>query len=182
MELGSTVTLIYKGTLEDGTVFGIATEEEPMKFQTGMELAIDGFEEEILCMNEVGEKKTFVVDQYKAYGEYLDDYTQKVPHEQIPARNFRVGQRVWMGGTDSAPFPCTVMALEPDGVVFDMNHPLAGHDLTFEVEILEIEAAPEDFVSAKEKAKNQQMQGGVMGHGNVDGMTEDQDNIISQFR
>ena len=48
MQLGSTVTLVYTGKLDDGTVFGFATEEKPMKFQTGMDMAIDGFEKAIL--------------------------------------------------------------------------------------------------------------------------------------
>ena len=72
MDLGSTVTLVYTGKLEDGTVFGYATEENPMVFQTGMDMAIDGFEKEILAMEGFeGEKKTFTVGQYDAYGEYL---------------------------------------------------------------------------------------------------------------
>lgn len=70
MDLGSTVTLVYTGKLEDGTVFGYATEENPMVFQTGMDMAIDGFEKEILAMEGFeGEKKTFTVGQYDAYGE-----------------------------------------------------------------------------------------------------------------
>ena len=51
MQIGSTVTLTYKGTLEDGSVFGYADADKPMIFQTGMEQAIDGFEKAILEMN-----------------------------------------------------------------------------------------------------------------------------------
>ncbi len=61
MELGSTVTLAYTGKLDDGTVFGYATKEKPMVFQTGMDMAIDGFEKAIMEMSEVGEKKEFTV-------------------------------------------------------------------------------------------------------------------------
>ncbi len=156
MELGSTVTLTYTGTLEDGTVFGRATKENPMKFQTGMDMAIDGFEREILLMNATGEKKTFVVDQYDAYGEYRDDYTQQIPVEQIPLRDVRAGQRVWMASDEDVPAPVTVIKVENGSVTFDLNHPLAGKDLTFEVEILEIEDAPEDFAAMQEKRKRQQ--------------------------
>ena len=73
MKLGTTVTLTYRGTLEDGSMFGYADAEKPMVFQTGMDQAIDGFEKEILTMSKIGEKKTFTVDPYEAYGEYLDD-------------------------------------------------------------------------------------------------------------
>ena len=170
MELGSTVTLTYVGTLDTGEDFGHATKEKPMKFQTGMDMAIDGFEEEILKMNEVGEKKTFVVDQYKAYGEYLDDFVQKIPMEQVPRGNVKVGQRVWMSSSeDGVPMPVTVTAIEDGMAVFDMNHPLAGQDLTFEVEILDIEAPPENFVSAAEKAKHMKEQQKLLGGDQADG-------------
>lgn len=164
MQLGSTVTLIYTGTLEDGTEFGHATKEEPMKFQTGMDMAIDGFEKAILEMNEVGEKKTFVVDEYEAYGEYLEDYTTRIPAEQIPVGNIAVGKRIWLSSSeDGAPMPATVLEVKDGVVTFDLNHPLAGKSLTFEVEILEIEDAPEDFVSAAEKAAHMKEQAKLLG-------------------
>jgi len=88
MKLGSTVKLIYTGTLEDGTVFGYAKPEGPMEFQTGMDLTIPGFEKEILQMSK-GEKKTFTVGQYDAYGEYLDDFVEVVPVEKRPPQKHR---------------------------------------------------------------------------------------------
>lgn len=164
MELGSTVTLTYVGTTDDGEQFGYASEEKPMKFQTGMDMAIDGFEEEILQMNEVGEKRSFTVDPYKAYGEYLDDLIQRVPKEQVPRNNVKVGQRIWMASSENgAPMPVTVSAIEDDVVVFDMNHPLAGKNLNFEVEILAIEEPPENFVSAAEKARHLKEQNKLLG-------------------
>ncbi|MDO4290830.1 MAG: FKBP-type peptidyl-prolyl cis-trans isomerase [Eggerthellaceae bacterium] len=163
MELGSTVTLTYKGTLDDGTVFGFADAEKPMKFQTGMDMAIDGFERAILEMNEVGEKRTFTVSEYDAYGEYLEDFTAEVPIEQIPAR-VEVGKRIWMSNSeDGTPTPATVLEVNNGVVKFDLNHPLAGKALTFEVEILEIEDAPENFVSAQEKAQHMQEQSKLLG-------------------
>ena len=165
MELGSTVTLTYKGTLDDGTEFGYADKEKPMKFQTGMDMAIDGFEEAILEMEGVpGEKKSFTVDEYKAYGEYLDNLTQRVPREQVPRGDVKVGQRIWMTSSDDGkPMPVTVIGIEDGNVVFDMNHPLAGKNLNFEVEILEVEAPPENFVSAQEKAEHLKQQSKLLG-------------------
>ncbi|WP_165172043.1 peptidylprolyl isomerase [Adlercreutzia sp. ZJ242] len=163
MQLGSTVTLVYKGTLEDGTVFGFANEEDPMKFQTGMDMAIDGFEQAILAMSEVGEKKTFTISEYEAYGEYLDDYTAEIPLEQIPT-NVKVGKRIWLSSSeDGAPVPATVLEVKDGIAKFDLNHPLAGKSLTFEVEILEIEDAPENFVSAQEKAQHMKEQTKLLG-------------------
>lgn len=164
MELGSTVTLVYTGTLDDGTVFGCATPEKPMKFQTGMDMAIDGFEKAVLGMNEAGEKKTFAVDEYEAYGEYLEGLTAKIPLEQIPVSDVAVGKRVWLSSAeDGAPVPATVLEVEHGMVTFDLNHPLAGKTLTFEVELLDIEDAPENFVSAAERAAHLKDQSKLLG-------------------
>ncbi|MDO4182046.1 MAG: FKBP-type peptidyl-prolyl cis-trans isomerase [Coriobacteriia bacterium] len=155
MELGSTVTLAFQGKLEDGTVFGYATADQPMVFQTGMDLAIEGLENNILDMNEVGEKASFVVSMYEAYGEYLEDKTEKVARERIPYPTIKVGQRIWMGSDEGLPEPVTAIEVTNEYVVFDMNHPLAGKDLYFDVEILDIQEPPEGFISAAEKRKMQ---------------------------
>ncbi|NHM14196.1 peptidylprolyl isomerase [Eggerthellaceae bacterium zg-886] len=163
MQLGSTVTLTYKGTLDDGEVFGFATEENPMRFQTGMDMAIDGFEKAILEMNEVGERKTFTVDEHEAYGEYLEGHVAKIPVEQIPVGNIKVGRRIMLGSDEGVPAPATVIEVNNGMVTFDLNHPLAGKALTFEVELLEVEDAPEDFVSMAEKAAHMKEQSKLLG-------------------
>ena len=145
MKLGSTVKLVFKGTTEDGAVFGYATHDAPMEFQTGMDLTIAGFEREILAM-EQGEKKTFTVGMYDAYGERLDDFVQSIPLYNIPLRDLEVGKRVWLTDDDGERVPVTVMALDSENATFDMNHPLAGHDLTYEVEILEVVEPKGEFV------------------------------------
>lgn len=144
MKPGSTVRLIYTGTLEDGTVFGYAKPEEPMEFQTGMDLTIEGFEREVMKM-EVGEKKTFTLGIYDAYGEYLDHLTEAVPVENVPLKGLEVGMRVFMLDDDGNKVPVTVKDITSREVIFDMNHPLAGKELTFEVEILSVEEPPEGW-------------------------------------
>lgn len=144
MKLGSTVTLLYNGTLADGTVFGYAKPAQPMVFQTGMDLAIPGFEKEVLAMEE-GEKKTFTVGMYDAYGEYLDDLLESVPVEHVPLKNVEVGMRVFMTNDLGEKMPVTVHEITATDITFDMNHPLAGKDLTFEVEILSVEEPPEGW-------------------------------------
>lgn len=151
MELGSTVTLTYTGRLEDGTVFGTATVDEPMVFQTGMDLAIKGFEAAVMELAE-GDKSTFTVGMYDAYGERLDDLIQRVPLENIPYE-LEVGRRLWMLDGNGVKFPTTVLEITDGEAVLDCNHPLAGNDLIFDVEILKVEPAPADFVSAEELAK-----------------------------
>lgn len=144
MKLGSTVRLTYTGTMEDGTVFGTAKAEAPMEFQTGMDLTVDGFEREVLKM-EAGEKKTFTISQYDAYGEYLDDLTETVPVESVPLKGIEIGMRIWMTGDDGNKFPVKIIDITSDEVTFDLNHPLAGHDLTYEVEILSVEEPEEGW-------------------------------------
>lgn len=148
MKLGSTVRLVYTGTLKDGTVFGTAKKEAPMEFQTGMDLTIDGFEREILKMEE-GEKKTFTVGMYDAYGEYLDDFVEVVPVENVPLKGVEVGMRIWLTGDDGEKFPVKVLDINSKDITFDMNHPLAGEDLTYEVEILSVEEPPEGWEPPK---------------------------------
>lgn len=163
MKLGSTVKLIYKGMLEDGTVFGYATEENPMEFQTGMDLVVDGFENEILSMNEVGEKKTFTISEYDAYGEYLEDFTQKIPLEQIPFA-VQPGRKITLSSSeDGRPILGTVLEVADGNAIIDLNHPLAGQKLTYEVELLDIQDAPENFVSAREKAEHLRQQSKLLG-------------------
>lgn len=164
MELGSTVTLTYKGTLDDGTVFGYADAENPMTFQTGMDMVIDGLEEAVLSMNEVGEQKSIHLNEYQAYGEYLDGHTQRIPLEQIPVSNIVPGKRVWLASSeDGTPMPATALEIKDGYVLFDLNHPLAGKQLNFDIEILAIEPAPEDFVSAAEKARHMRQQAKLLG-------------------
>ena len=148
---GSTVRLTYTGTLKDGTVFGYAKPEAPMEFQTGMDLTIDGFEREVSKM-EVGEKKTFTLSMYDAYGEYLDYLTEAVPVEHVPLKNIEVGMRVQVAGDNGEKIPVTIKDITSKEVIFDMNHPLAGEDLTFEVEVLSVEEPPEGWFRKPEIA------------------------------
>lgn len=150
MKLGSTVKLLYTGTLEDGTVFGYAKPEQPMEFQTGMNLAIDGFEKAVLEMEE-GEKKTFTVGMYDAYGEYLDELLETLPVEQVPLKNVEIGMRVFLAGQDGEKVPVTIQNITGEEITFDMNHPLAGHDLTFEVEILSVEEPEEGWAPPEQR-------------------------------
>lgn len=163
MKLGSTVTLAYKGTLEDGTVFGYADAEKPLVFQTGMDLMVAGFEKKILELENEGDKLEFTLGMYDAYGEYLDDFTTTMPIEACPV-NIAVGKRMWLWGEDGNKFPVTVVSIDKESgqVTMDMNHPLAGKDLHYVVEVLGIEDAPENFVPAAVKKKEQERLTGML--------------------
>ena len=88
----------------------------------------------------------------------------KIPLEQIPVNDVKVGKRIMLSSSeDGAPMPATVLDITDGLVTFDLNHPLAGKSLTFEVELLEVEDAPEDFVSAAEKAQHLKEQAKLLG-------------------
>ena len=161
---GSTVRLVYTGTLDDGTVFGYAKPEAPMEFQTGMDLTIDGFEREISQM-EAGEKKTFTLGIYDAYGEYLDHLVEAVPVEYVPLKNVEAGMRVQMTGENGEKIPVTIKDITSKEIIFDMNHPLAGKELTFEVEILSVEEPPEGWHRKPEIAPMSPQEYGINSYG-----------------
>ena len=115
-----------------------------MEFQTGMDLTIPGFEREILTMSE-GEKKTFTLNEYDAYGEYLEGLVESVPVESVPLKNIEIGNRIFLTLEDGSKVPVTILDITGKEVVFDMNHPLAGKSLTFEVEILSVDEPEGDW-------------------------------------
>lgn len=164
MKLGSTVTLAYTGTLEDGTVFGYAKTDNPMVFQTGMDMAIDGFEKAVLEMNEVGEKKTFTLNEYEAYGEYLEGRTITIPLEQVPQGRAVVGKLAYLQSEEGGqPVPATCVGVSDGCAEYDLNHPLAGKRLTFEVELLDMQDVPDGFVPLAERKRHMERQYGFYG-------------------
>ena len=75
-----------------------------------------------------------------------------------------MGKRVWLANSeDGAPLPATCIALDKESATFDLNHPLAGKTLTFEVEILDLKDAPDDFISAAEKERAMKEQSKLLG-------------------
>jgi FKBP-type peptidyl-prolyl cis-trans isomerase SlyD len=119
---------------------------EPLQFLEGAGNIIPGLESEVSKMA-TGEKKNVKVDAKNAYGEKREDMVIEVPRTQFPPDvKLKVGDRFRGGAEAHAPI-FTVMAVADDKIKLDGNHPLAGKDLTFEVEVTEIRAATEDEMS-----------------------------------
>ena len=137
-ENGKNVKVHYKGTLQDGTVFDSWKERnQTMDFQLGGGQLLPDFENAVVGMN-VGQTKSFNIP--KAYGDINPEAIFKVPKDSFPQElNLEVGQR--LGGTNEngQPIMAVVRAIEDDGILMDHNHPLAGEDLNFEVELMEVE-------------------------------------------
>ncbi|MFC1956639.1 peptidylprolyl isomerase, partial [Chloroflexota bacterium] len=135
---GDTVKVHYTGTLEDGTVFDSSVEREPLEFTLGAGEMIPGFEEAIMVM-QVGQSKTVTIPADEAYGPHLASRILLIEREQLPEElNPEVGQRLQMRQTEGPTIPVIVTEVLETAIVADANHPLAGKDLTFAIELLEI--------------------------------------------
>lgn len=135
---GDTVRVHYTGTLKDGTQFDSSRGREPLEFTIGGGRVIAGFDAAVTGM-EVGESRTVTIPSAEAYGDRHEAMLLRVPRGQVPTTvEPRVGQQLQVGrGGDSV--PVTVREVTPEHVVLDANHPLAGEDLTFALELVSVE-------------------------------------------
>lgn len=118
----------------DGEVIDVASREQPLEFVDGEERFIPGLEKVLRSMKP-GETRIVRLAAAQAYGERDPSLVQRVPRGQLPPIEFEPGA-VFRTGEDVHDPIVTVVAIEGDDVVLDANHPLAGLDLTFEVETL----------------------------------------------
>ena len=134
----STVTVNYTGKLEDGSIFDTSLVEgrEPLKAKLGEGQLIRGFESGLIDMG-VGENKTIEIEPTDAYGEYDETLIIEVPKTQVP-ENVEVGMMLQTFGP-MGPSVVKVLEIKDEVVVIDVNHPLAGKKLTFELEVVGVE-------------------------------------------
>ena len=136
---GDTVQVHYTGKLDDGTVFDSSKDKTPLKVALGKEQVIPGFESAIIGMS-VGDKKEEKIKAYNAYGEHVKEMVIEVQKEQFPAEvEFKIGQILEIGSQEEANRTVVkVLGVSGDKITLDGNHPLAGKDLTFEIELVSI--------------------------------------------
>jgi peptidylprolyl isomerase len=135
---GDTVRVHYRGTLQDGSVFD-DSDREPLQFTIGGGQLIPGFEEAVIGMNP-GDSKTTEVPAEKAFGHYQEDMIVVVPKSQFADWDLEptVGERVPIPRPDGQPIDVTITEVTESDVIVDANHPLAGEDLTFDIELIDI--------------------------------------------
>ena len=131
-QVGDTVSVHYRGTLDDGSEFDSSAGRDPLEFTVGAGQVIPGFDNAVVGMA-VGDKKEVRLEPEDAYGERTDDRVISVPKEQAP-EGLEVGQQVMLGQA-----PATVVEVTDEAVTVDANHPLAGQALTFEIELVGIQ-------------------------------------------
>ena len=139
---GKKVKIHYTGSFDDGEVFDTSRlSGEPLEFECGSGMVIKCFDDAVRDM-EVGEKKHIHLEPAEAYGEVDEKLIQTVPVDRVPnAQDLPVGESVYMQGPNGQPFPVKVVSMDDKNVVFDMNHPMAGKPLNFELELVEVEGA-----------------------------------------
>jgi peptidylprolyl isomerase len=135
---GDNVKVHYTGTLSDGTVFDSSAGLEPLSFAVGSGQVIPGFDEAVVGMR-VGESKTVHIPVEKAYGYRNEELVLQAPVEQIPPDlNPEVGMRLEMGGANGEILRVMVTDLTDSHITLDANPPLAGEDLHFAIELVEL--------------------------------------------
>ncbi|MCB0762796.1 MAG: peptidylprolyl isomerase [Flavobacteriales bacterium] len=134
-----TVKVHYTGKLTTGEVFDTSLQREPLEFVVGAGMMIQGFDAAVEGMS-LNEKKTINIAPDQAYGEVRQELMQKVPREHLPEdMQPEVGQTLVAQSPDGRETHVVVAQVSEDHIVVDANHPLAGKELVFEIELVSIE-------------------------------------------
>lgn len=137
-QVGDTVKVHYTGTLDDGSVFDTSIGRDPLQFTLGEGQMIPGFEQGVLGM-QLGETKTVKITADQAYGQYYEDMVWEIGRDQLPAGiEPEVGQQLQASEPNGQIIIVTIIEVSESNVTVDANHPLAGKDLTFEIQLVEI--------------------------------------------
>lgn len=136
---GRSVRVHYRGTLNDGTVFDSSYDRgETISFTVGGGQMIPGFENAINGMR-VGETKTVSLTPDESYGDYDPNAIRDVPKTSFPNDFDFIEGGVVAGTANGMPLKGTINEVKDDTVLIDFNHPMAGKDLNFEIELVEVE-------------------------------------------
>ena len=135
---GDTVKVNYTGRSEDGSVFESSVGLMPLKFTIGSDEVVSGFENAVIGMCP-GEKKTVVVKPEEGYGMYDDDLVFEVPNEELPAGVMpHIGMDFEMIDDEGYEITAVVIDISNDSVTIDANAPLAGKNVIYDIELIEI--------------------------------------------
>ena len=135
---GLFVSVSYTGTLVDGEVFDSNVDSIPLEYQAGAGQMIKGFDEAVMGMA-LNEEKKFTLQPEDAYGHRDENGIQEFPRANVPANmNPEVGDTVTFSTPDGQQIPARLIKMDDANLIFDLNHPLAGQSLTFEVKVVGI--------------------------------------------
>ncbi len=135
---GDKIKVHYHGRLTDGTTFDSSEGRDPLEFEVGSGMVIVGFDEGVTGMS-VGEKKTVTISSDDAYGEPQEGMLMEYPISDFPPEmKPEEGMSLNMSDESGQVFPMVITKVQDDVVILDGNHPLAGEDLIFDLELVEI--------------------------------------------
>jgi len=135
---GDTVRIHYTGRTDDGTEFDSSAGKDPLEFTVGEGEIIPGLEKGVMDM-ELGEKKTLTIPADDAYGKYNEELRIPVARDLLPPDlDPFIGLELVMNMQDGSTFPVRVVEVQEASITVDANHPLAGENLTFDLEVVDI--------------------------------------------
>jgi peptidylprolyl isomerase len=135
---GDTVKIQYTGRLDDNSVFDTSVDHDPIQLTIGRGRTIPALEEAIIGM-ETGKSKTIEISAEQAYGAYQKELVHTVNRKVLPAEmEPEIGKRLKATSMDGRAFSVTIKDISEKTVTMDANHPLAGKDLTFDIELIAI--------------------------------------------
>ena len=138
---GDTVKVHYHGKLTNGSTFDSSEGREPLEFEVGGGMVIPGFDDGVTGMA-IGEKKTIQIPADQAYGPKQEEMIMEFPRDRFPEDMVpEVGMQLNMSNGSGQNFPVTIVEVREAVVVLDANHPLAGEDLIFDLELVSIDGA-----------------------------------------
>lgn len=136
IENGKVVDVHYTGKLNDGSVFDSSEGREPLRFEIGSGQIIPGFESAIIGKN-IGDRVTVTISPEEAYGEPREELFVKIPNDKLPGK-VEVGQVLEATSEDGRSSQVLVHEVNEDHVVINGNHPLAGKELVFDIEVVSV--------------------------------------------
>jgi peptidylprolyl isomerase len=142
VENGAYISVAYTGTLGNGEVFDSSQGRQPLEVLMGAGQVITGFETQLMGMA-LNEKKVFTLNTEDAYGPRNAELMQSIPRSEVPPEmNVHVGKIVGFITSDGDQVPARIVQLDDEQLIMDLNHPLAGESLTFEIEVVGISSTP----------------------------------------
>ncbi len=138
IETGHKVSVHYTGTFEDGEIFDSSKDRGPLDFEVGAGQMIKGFDAAVVGMK-VGDAKQITLAPEDAYGPRNDEMMIDLPRTSFPEdMEITEGMQLQLTNPDGQPVPAMVAVIGEENVTMDVNHPMAGKTLTFDIEIVEV--------------------------------------------
>lgn len=137
---GDTIKLHYTAKFENGITFDTSIGQEPVEFEVGSGQVIEGVDNGVIGL-ETGEKKELTIVPEKAYGPHQNELIRRAPKEILGSQPVQKGEIIQLQTVDGEIIPAQIVDVDNESVTFDLNHPLAGKVLKFEIEVVNIKKA-----------------------------------------